>query len=139
MKEKIKKIVVAKAVKAAEKDVIPPENGDVLTEKEAGTKEVGTFEGEILPKGEAAEELPKGPFVKPELKFLQNDEGKAFIGRKKSVFQKYGDEDALFIGRVGEKDLAIIIRSLRLEINELKGQFGISQISNKTLFSSVLV
>ena len=63
------------------------------------------MEGEILPKGEAAEELPKGPFVKPELKFLQNDEGKAFIGRKKSVFQKYGDEAALFIGRVGEKDL----------------------------------
>ena len=105
LNEKIKKIVVAKAVKAAEKDDIPPENAKVLVEKETGTKEVGIKEGEKLPEGEVAEEVPKGPFVKPELNFLQDDEGKAFIGRKKSVFQKYGDEAALFVGRVGEKDL----------------------------------
>lgn len=95
LKEKIRKIVVAKAVKAAERDEVPPD-------KEVGTKEIGVKEGESL---EAAKEKPKGPFVKPELKFLQDDEGKAFIGRKKSVFQKYGDEGALFIGRVAEQDL----------------------------------
>jgi len=105
LKEKIKKIVVAKAIKAAEKDNVPPENGAVFVEKEIGIKEVGIKEGEKLSEEEAIEELPKGPFVKPELKFLQDDSGKAFIGRKKSVFQKYGDEATLFVGRVGEKDL----------------------------------
>jgi DNA helicase HerA-like ATPase len=92
LKEKIKKIVVAKAVKAAEKDEGPQD-------KEIGTKEVGVKEGES-----AEKEKPKDPFVKPELSFLRDD-GSAFIGRKKSVFQKYGDEAALFIGRVAEKDL----------------------------------
>ncbi len=95
LKEKIKKIVVAKAVKAAEKDDGPQDT-------ELGIKEVGAKEGEPA---EAVKEKPKGPFVKPELKFLQDDEGTAFIGRKKSVFQKYGDEGALFVGRVAEKDL----------------------------------
>jgi len=70
LNEKIKKIMVAKAVKAAEKDDIPPENGAVLVEKEAGIKEVGIKEkdallkGESLPEGVAIEELPKRTFCK---------------------------------------------------------------------------
>ncbi len=96
LREKIKKIVVAKAVKAAEKELVPPD-------RELGTKEVGVKEGEKA--SEAAEqEKPKVSLIKPELSFLKDD-GKAFIGRKKSVFQKYGDQAALFIGKVAEQDL----------------------------------
>lgn len=96
LNEKIKKIMVAKAVKAAEKDI-------GIQDQEIGTKE--TDIKEIKDLAIVEEEKPKGPFVKPELSFLQDDLGKAFIGRKKSVFQKYGDEASLFVGRVGEKDL----------------------------------
>jgi len=101
IKEKIKKIVVAKAEKAAEKDEGAGKL-DLPEAKEKGTKEVGAKEGD---KPEEEEEKPKEPVIKPELKFLQDDEGKAFIGRKTSVFKKYGDEGALFIGRVAEQDL----------------------------------
>ncbi|MDD3084252.1 MAG: ATP-binding protein, partial [Candidatus ainarchaeum sp.] len=44
--------------------------------------------------------------IKPKLDFLINDEtGHAFIGRKKSVLKQYGEEAALFVGRVQEEDL----------------------------------
>lgn len=99
LKEKIKKIVVAKARKSASKDEIPPD-------RESGTQEVGIKEGAEKAPEEEIEDEPTGPFVKPELKFLQEEVGGcAFIGRKTSVFKKYGTEGALFVGRVGEKDL----------------------------------
>ncbi len=39
------------------------------------------------------------------LKFLEDDKGNAFIGRKKSVLQKYGTQGGLFLGRVAENEL----------------------------------
>ncbi len=99
LSSKIKKIVVAKAVKAAEKDLAP-------LDKEIGIKEVGVREvGKEEKAVEETVEEQKGPFVKPELSFLRDDDEGAFIGRKKSVFQKYGSEASLFIGKVAEKDL----------------------------------
>ncbi|MFA4855323.1 MAG: ATP-binding protein [archaeon] len=100
LREKIKKIMVAKAVRAAEKDIVPP---DI----EVGIREVGVKEGDIpevaIGLGQAVGAEPRGLVVRPDLKFLQDDKGNAFIGRKKGVFQKYGSEAALFVGRVNEK------------------------------------
>lgn len=42
--------------------------------------------------------------IKPELEFLMSSKGHAYIGRKKSVLGKYGEEAGLFVGRVNEKD-----------------------------------
>jgi len=99
LREKIKRIVVAKAVKAAEKDESPPD-------KEFGIKEVGAKAEELLPV-ESGQPLasPVVQAIKPPIGFLRDEKGKSFIGRKKSVFQQYGNEGALFIGRVGEQDL----------------------------------
>jgi hypothetical protein len=41
--------------------------------------------------------------IQPKLSFLEDEEGNVFIGRKKSVYEKYGSEAALFIGRVWEE------------------------------------
>ncbi|MCD6478566.1 MAG: DUF87 domain-containing protein [Candidatus Diapherotrites archaeon] len=41
--------------------------------------------------------------VQPKLSFLEDEEGNVFIGRKKSVYEKYGSQAALFIGRVWEE------------------------------------
>jgi uncharacterized protein len=81
-------------------------------------KEHGTKEGEVAPWGfeNEAEKIGKKPAkeivlevkpkIKPKLDFLINDEtGHAFIGRKKSVLKKYGEEAGLHIGRVKEEDL----------------------------------
>lgn len=44
--------------------------------------------------------------IKPKLSFLEHEDTKhAYIGRKKSVLAKYGEEAGLFVGRVGEEDL----------------------------------
>lgn len=41
--------------------------------------------------------------IKPDLRLLQNKDGTvAFIGRKKAVYDKYGEEASLFIGKVDE-------------------------------------
>jgi intein/homing endonuclease/DNA helicase HerA-like ATPase len=52
---------------------------------------------------ELSEEETEGK-ISPELEFLMSKEGHAFIGRKKSVLGKYGEEAGLFVGRVNEKD-----------------------------------
>lgn len=100
LREKIKKIVVAKAEKAAEDEEKVP------LDKELGVKEEGIKAGE--PAREAAKKAPEaGPVkigIKPALKFLEDNEGNVFIGRKQNVFQKYGNEAALFIGEVAEED-----------------------------------
>ena len=44
-----------------------------------------------------------GEAVLPKLSFLEDEFGRVFIGRKKSVYEKYGSEAGLFIGRVREK------------------------------------
>jgi len=46
---------------------------------------------------------PVDESVKPALKFLQDGKNAVLIGRKKSVYEKYGLEGALHIGRVAEK------------------------------------
>ncbi len=43
--------------------------------------------------------------IKPKLDFLMSEEGHAYIGRKKSVLAKYGEEAGLFVGRVYEKEM----------------------------------
>ncbi|PIU21048.1 MAG: hypothetical protein COT15_04310 [Candidatus Diapherotrites archaeon CG08_land_8_20_14_0_20_34_12] len=41
--------------------------------------------------------------IKPDLRLLQNKDGSVgFIGRKKAVYDKYGEEASLFIGKVDE-------------------------------------
>ncbi|MDP2973463.1 MAG: DUF853 family protein [Candidatus Diapherotrites archaeon] len=102
LRAKIKRIVVAKASKAAKQEEL------LDLDKEAGVKEVGVKEGE--PVGELAEAVEQKPELvqhiglKPVLSFLQDDGGNVFIGRKKSVAQKYGSEAALFVGEVSEED-----------------------------------
>ncbi len=102
LRAKIKRIVVAKAAKAAKQEEL------LDLDKEAGVKEVGVKEGEPL--GELAEAVEQKPELvqhigmKPALSFLQDDGGNVFIGRKKSVAQKYGSEAGLFIGEVAEED-----------------------------------
>ncbi len=92
VKEKIRKIVVAKAKDAAEKQELP-------FDREIGTKEVGVKEKNPT--------VEKKPPIKPELKFLQDteDENKVYIGRKSSVYKKYGAEASLFVGKVNEDTL----------------------------------
>jgi len=68
-------------------------------------------DGEIrMPKARIAEENDsdteedKSGKVAPELEFLMSSKGHAFIGRKKSVLGKYGEEAGLFVGKVNEDD-----------------------------------
>ncbi|HNV01461.1 MAG TPA: hypothetical protein PKK60_03470, partial [archaeon] len=53
---------------------------------------------------EESEDNTDSSSIKPKLEFLTSDKGHAYIGRKKSVLSKYGEEAGLFIGRVQEKD-----------------------------------
>ncbi len=110
IKEKIRKIVVAKAKEAAERD-----DEEMPLDKEVGTKEEDieekpaekapeTVEGAEAEKGGEKPEKKKA-VVKPGIKFLENDKGQAFIGRKASIFKKYGSEAGLFIGRVAEDEM----------------------------------
>ncbi len=43
--------------------------------------------------------------IKPELKLLQSKEGNFFIGRKTSVYEKWGERGGLFIGKIEEEQL----------------------------------
>lgn len=93
--------------------------------RESGTREEGVSSGfgedepeEIpnttsarMPKANVSQEegdddndSGEGKVIKPELEFLMSKEKHAFIGRKKSVLGKYGEEGGLFVGKVYEKD-----------------------------------
>ncbi|MCX6803845.1 MAG: ATP-binding protein [Candidatus Diapherotrites archaeon] len=91
--------------------------------REDGIREEGISSGEIeenkennfsgkgpsMPKAVlAGEEIEaedgKDGVIKPDLEFLMSNKGHAFIGRKKSVLGKYGEEAGLFVGKVYEKD-----------------------------------
>ncbi|MAG22137.1 MAG: hypothetical protein CL943_02425 [Candidatus Diapherotrites archaeon] len=107
IKAKLKRIVKAKAKEAAEKDVM-----QMPLDKEVGVKEEDVKAPEKKAESEkkegVAEDKPvekKKSGIKPELAFLETDNNQLFIGRKKNVYQKYGEEGGLFIGRVGEEDL----------------------------------
>jgi len=54
---------------------------------------------------DTTEESTDPSIVKPRLEFLMSQNGHAYIGRKKSVLGKYGEEAGLFVGRVKEKEL----------------------------------
>ncbi len=89
--------------------------------REDGIKEEG-IEDEVDSEEDADENAPKSKMpkanlveedetedgkdgvIKPELEFLMSEKGHAYIGRKKSVLNKYGEEAGLFVGRVNEKD-----------------------------------
>ena len=63
-----------------------------LPEKEEGTIEEGVKE-------DPAREEELGPKIFPELNFLEDEDGNVFIGRKKGLFEKYGTEGTIFIGK----------------------------------------
>jgi intein/homing endonuclease len=58
----------------------------------------------ILEEEEEATAEDKSGKIMPSLEFLMTKNNKAFIGRKKSVLGKYGEEAGLFVGRVNEKE-----------------------------------
>ncbi|MBT4596992.1 MAG: DUF853 family protein [Candidatus Diapherotrites archaeon] len=110
----IKNVIKNKANKATKKDDL----ADYLL-KEHGTKEEGAsaewgFEKEAEVIGEKAEldalkaeNANVKTKIKPKINFLMNEvTGNAYIGRKKSVLKKYGDQGGLHIGRVGEEELS---------------------------------
>jgi len=115
-KKVIKSVIKNKAEKAVK------EEHDDLAEyllREQGVKEEGVkredlekwgFEKEAENIGEEQEreELEKIEEIKglkPRIDFLVNEEtGHAYIGRKKSVLKKYGEEAGLYVGKVGEDE-----------------------------------
>ena len=109
----IKNVIKNKANKATKKDDL----ADYLL-REHGTKEEDVdkewgFEKEAEKIGEKAEldalkaeNANVKTKIKPKINFLMNEvTGNAYIGRKKSVLKKYGDQGGLHIGRVGEEEL----------------------------------
>lgn len=112
LRDKIKRIVVAKAENAAKEDEsLPDEKQDqkIPLDKEVGTREEGIREKELADADDAVEQKEQQPeekpALKPELRFLQDNEGGGvFIGRKQSVYQKYKNDAALFVGQVAEQD-----------------------------------
>ncbi len=127
-REAIKKLVLSKAKKAAEEHEEQEDNesevhdfleNNVVEEvseedllKEQGTREEGIRaaakekrESEVERKEKERElALEASAKIKPELSFLSDKEGNVYIGRKQSVLQKYGNEAALFLGRVFEEE-----------------------------------
>ncbi len=99
LKQKIKKVILAKAVKAAEKETAK------IFDKEEDIKEKGVKEKEKDSVNAVGEEASKEEAIvlpKFSLSFLNDAEGNVFIGRKTSVFQKYGNEAGLYIGNIAE-------------------------------------
>ena len=90
------------------------QNHDEIAEdlmREEGIKEEGIMNEEETVKAE--DKTKKGleinfdsddSSIKPPLEFLMSAPNRAFIGRKKSVMLKYGEEAGLFIGKVNERD-----------------------------------
>ncbi len=91
-KQMIKDIILDKAAKASVERLEPFDE-----EVEVGVREEGVKE---LASKAAALKINK-PIIKPELSFL-NDQNNVFIGRKSTVFKKYGYDAALHVGRVSE-------------------------------------
>ncbi|MDP6671045.1 MAG: hypothetical protein QGI60_04480 [archaeon] len=132
IKEKIRKIVVAKAKDAAERDGEGIPLGKEVGTTEEGVKEKPVEEPPEAVEGAEAEVVEKKPekkkvVTKPEIKFLQNDDGQAFIGRKASVYKQYESEAGLFIGRVAEdemRDKDILLDSLNPHVVFVCGARG---------------
>jgi DNA helicase HerA-like ATPase len=80
---------------------------DELEEDNSEEIKAGETKKPIMPKAKQEEEIDESTGeakIVPSLEFLMSKEGHAFIGRKKSVLGKYGEEAGLFVGRVHEKD-----------------------------------
>jgi hypothetical protein len=84
--------------------------------KESGTKEKGVSLAEVEKKVALLEDEPEledeeegkksnSSKITPKLSFLTSEKGNAFLGRKKSVLSKYGEEGGLFLGKVYEDDM----------------------------------
>ncbi|MBT4870517.1 MAG: ATP-binding protein [Candidatus Diapherotrites archaeon] len=112
----IEKNIVKNVIKNKAKKSAKTEHENIADDifHEQGTKEENAtpwgFEKEAEKIGIKAEleeaKAENKPKIKPKLDFLINEEtDHAFIGRKKSVLKKYGEEAGLFVGRVGEDDL----------------------------------
>lgn len=76
------------------------------TEETIDSNEIKKINEELeeLQKQQKQNEENDSASIKPKLDFLTSEKGHAYIGRKKSVLAKYGEEAGLFIGRVKEKD-----------------------------------
>lgn len=94
----IKNVIKNKAASSVKEELFKKQekNWDFKKEAEdiAGKKSNEKSTADIAPK------------IKPKLDFLEHEETKhAYIGRKKSILTKYGEEAGLFVGRVGEEEL----------------------------------
>ncbi len=78
-------------------DAIDPETNKKKAQGEEEIRKTLLKKAEISAADEAYEEQAE------KLSFIEQDK-KAFIGRKASIFKKYGFEGGLFIGRVNEKE-----------------------------------
>lgn len=87
-----------------EKGVSEKETEQELEEESEGEKPSEEIRKELLGKAEK-ESVREQHATGVALKFLEDSEkGNAFIGRKKSVFAKYGYEGALYLGKVAEPE-----------------------------------
>lgn len=116
-----------------------------LMEREEGTTEEGAME-EIDREEIKKQVLEKSKYSgigKREghgiaLSFLEDGEGNAFIGRKKSVLSKYGNQGALYLGKVAEQeneDKNIFLDSLNPHVVFVCGARG----SGKCLTGDTLI
>lgn len=103
-KDEIKKTILTKAKKSAG-----------IKEKEEDIKKLNNL-------------LSIDQTLKPELKLLTDEkEGIAFIGRKKSIFQQYGDQASLFVGKVVDesmKDTEVYLDSMNPHVVFVCGARG---------------
>ncbi|MFH1695434.1 MAG: helicase HerA-like domain-containing protein [Candidatus Micrarchaeota archaeon] len=100
-KEEIKKEIVKKAKRNFEDDYLTEEEFD-----EADIDGIEYYSGEekYTLADEKKAEIKETPFTIP-LKFLEDLETEnAFIGRKKTVFERYGEKASLFVGKVNEEE-----------------------------------
>ncbi len=73
-------------------------------EQEEGSGAMRMPKAKIVEEVETDSDDEKPGKIAPALEFLMSAKGRAFIGRKKSVLGKYGEEAGLFVGRVNEDD-----------------------------------
>ncbi len=117
----IEKNIVKNVIKNKANKIVK-EDEDLLAEsllKEQGIHEEGITKDDAFPNTwgfeKEAEKISHAPEVtkkeiptniKPQINFLIHEEtGHAYIGRKKSILKKYGEEGGLHLGRVGEDEM----------------------------------
>lgn len=104
----IEKNIIKNVIKNKASKVAKEKEEEILKDKMSKEEYGFEQEAEDIAKKEGKKEIKKNSVsnIKPKLGFLENEaSGNAYIGRKKSILKKYGDEGGLFVGRVGEEDL----------------------------------